>query len=402
MLFSLITTAFASAAMAARPFLNEPDTGIEESLGNLAAGTLPDLSDVVALNDFDYVARNYLPVANYTYYRNGAGGEWSYRNNLEVYNRYRFKPSVMTDVTDIQSSLPTTILGYNFSSPFFISPCARADYAHSKAEINLVKGAATGNILYIVSAHQFLICESVFVNVSIKPSGYSSVPIETIAENAAEGQVLFAQLYLNNNDTQAQSMLTSAEEAGYKAIVWSIDSPGGASRQRAARFDVGSANSMFTRYTWDDYDKFRGMTELPIILKGIQKAADAKAAIKHQVPAIILSNHGGRNLDGSPSALEVAIELYKEDPTIFQQIEVYADGGVRYGSDAVRLLALGVQAVGLGRPFMYANAFGQEGVEKVIDIMNTEIAGDAANLGVADLKNISADLVDWEPNHWFS
>lgn len=159
---------------------------------------------------------------------------------------------------------------------------------------------------------------------------------------------------------------------------------------------------MFTRYTWDDYHKFRGMTELPIILKGIQKAADAKAAIKHQVPAIILSNHGGRNLDGSPSALEVAIELYKEDPTIFQQIEVYADGGVRYGSDAVRLLALGVRAVGLGRPFMYANAFGQEGVEKVIEIMNTEIAGDAANLGVADLKNISGDLVDWEPNHWFS
>lgn len=106
MLLSLITTAFASAAMAARPFLNEPDTGIEDSLANLAASTLPDLSHVVALNDFDYVARNYLPVANYTYYRNGAGGEWSYRNNLEVYSRYRFKPSVMTDVTDIQSSLP--------------------------------------------------------------------------------------------------------------------------------------------------------------------------------------------------------------------------------------------------------------------------------------------------------
>ncbi|CZS75087.1 unnamed protein product [Fusarium graminearum] len=281
----------------------------------------------------------------------------------------------MSDVTDIQSSLP---------------PCARADYAHSEAEINLVKGAATGNLLYI-------------------PSGYSSVPKEMIAENAADGQVLFAQLYLNNNDTQAQSMFISAEEAGYKAIVWSIDSPGGASRQRALMSALqtltGSElyrNSMFTRYTWDDYEKFRGMKELPIILKGIQKAADAKAAIEHEVPAIILSNHGGRNLDGSPSALEVDIEIYKEDPTIFQQIEIYADGGVRYGSDAVRLLALGVRAVGIGRPFMYANVFGQEGVEKVIDIMNTEIAGDAATLGVADLKKISADLVDWEPNYWFS
>ncbi|GKT41328.1 cytochrome b2, mitochondrial [Colletotrichum spaethianum] len=158
---------------------------------------------------------------------------------------------------------------------------------------------------------------------------------------------------------------------------------------------------MFTRNTWADLDTFRGMTELPLILKGIQTAADAKAAIQHQVLAIILSNHGGRNLDGSPSALEVAIELYNEDPKLFQQIEVYADGGVRYGSDAVRLLVLGVWAVGLERPFMYANAFGQEGVEKVISIMNTEIAGDAVDLGVAALKNISADLVDWEPNHWF-
>ncbi|GKT41327.1 cytochrome b2, mitochondrial [Colletotrichum spaethianum] len=91
--------------MAARPSSNEPDTSIEDSLGNLAAGTLPNLGDVVALNDFDRVARNYLRTANYTYYRNGAGGEWSYRNNLEVYNRYHFKPSVMNDITDIQSSL---------------------------------------------------------------------------------------------------------------------------------------------------------------------------------------------------------------------------------------------------------------------------------------------------------
>lgn len=164
---------------------------------------------------------------------------------------------------------------------------------------------------------------------------------------------------------------------------------------------VGS-NTNLVRYTWADLDKYRGMTKLPIILKGIQSAADVKAAVAHKVPAVILSNHGGRNLDGSPSPLEVALEVYREDPTLFQKIEIYADGGVRYGSDALRLLALGVRAVGLGRPFMYANAYGQPGVEKAAQILKSELAGDASNLGVADLKAMSADLVDWTPNNWYS
>lgn len=120
------------------------------------------------------------------------------------------------------------------------------------------------------------------------------------------------------------------------------------------------------------------------------------------MPAIILSNHGGRNLDGSPSSLEVALEIYNNDPSIFDEIEVYADGGVRYGTDALRLLALGVRAVGLGRPFMFANVFGVDGVEKAANITKTEIMNDAANLGVGDLKQINASFVEWTPNFWYS
>lgn len=107
MRYSLLAAAVqASAVMAARPFLNEPDTGIEEVLGDLPKGTLPNITTMVALNDFEWAARHYLPIKNYTYYRNGAGGEWSYRNNLEVYNRYRFKPRMMVDITGIESSFP--------------------------------------------------------------------------------------------------------------------------------------------------------------------------------------------------------------------------------------------------------------------------------------------------------
>lgn len=120
---------------------------------------------------------------------------------------------------------------------------------------------------------------------------------------------------------------------------------------------------------------------------------DAQLAVKHKVPAIILSNHGARQLDGAPSSLEVALEIHQQAPQVFKQTEVLADGGVRYGADALLLLSLGVKAVGLGRPFMYANVYGQPGVEKAIEIMKHEIAIDAGNVGVADLKKITPKIV---------
>jgi isopentenyl diphosphate isomerase/L-lactate dehydrogenase-like FMN-dependent dehydrogenase len=135
------------------------------------------------------------------------------------------------------------------------------------------------------------------------------------------------------------------------------------------------------------------MTTLPVIPKGIMTVEDAQLAVAAGAKAIFLSNHGGRQLDGSPSSLEVAIEIYNQAPEIFSQVEVYADGGVRYGTDVLKLLALGVKAVGLGRPFMYANIYGWEGVKKAIDLLKHEIAIDAANMGLGDLKKIDASYV---------
>lgn len=106
MRFQLLTAVLASGASAARPFLNEPDTGIEEFLGGVEPGVLPNISAVTSLNDFDFAARNYLPLRNYTWFRHGAGGEWSYRNNLEAFQRFTFKHRVLTDITKVKDSLP--------------------------------------------------------------------------------------------------------------------------------------------------------------------------------------------------------------------------------------------------------------------------------------------------------
>lgn len=184
-------------------------------------------------------------------------------------------------------------------------------------------------------------------------SGYSSLDYSTIAAAASANQTLFAQLYFTTNATENLAMIKTAEAEGAKAIVWSVDSPGSPDRQRAARYDVSSANTVFVKNTWDVYDSYKNATSLPIVLKGIQNVEDAKLAISHGVPAIILSNHGARNLDGSPSSLEIALDLYNSDPDIFNQIEVLADGGVRYGTDALRLLALGVKAVSNPLPILY-------------------------------------------------
>lgn len=146
-------------------------------------------------------------------------------------------------------------------------------------------------------------------------------------------------------------------------------------------------------FTWDYYDHLRNLTSLPIIPKGITNIEDAKIAVSKGAPAIILSNHGGRHLDGAPSALQTALQIHDEAPEIFQQTEVLADGGVRYGGDVLKLLALGCKAVGLGRSFMYANIYGPQGVERAIELLKKEIYLDAVNLGISDLKQLNSSWV---------
>ncbi|TVY81799.1 Hydroxyacid oxidase [Lachnellula suecica] len=203
-----------------------------------------------------------------------------------------------------------------------------------------------------------------------KPSLYAKLSIEEIAAaKPGPEQVTFQQVYLDTNDTASKIFFDRAEKAGSKVIIFTAGSAADGNRHRAARFDFFSfGDNSYSYITWDVYAPLQALTSLPILIK------DAQAALKAGVKAIILSNHGGRQLDGSPSSLEVALEIHQQAPEVFQQIEVYADGGVRYGVDVLKLLSLGVKAVGLGRPFMYANVFGAEGVKRAIDILKYMIS----------------------------
>ncbi|KAF2031983.1 cytochrome b2 [Setomelanomma holmii] len=339
MKYTLFSHLFATAILAARPFLNKPDTGIDDALAIPQNGSLPDLSRLLGLPDFHWAARHV--------------GEWSYRNNLEAFHRLRFRPRVMVDVVDIEASLG--ILGFKFSAPFFISLSATAGMVHPKAERGL-------------------------------PSLASTLSMSDVAEARV---------------TQDQILFNRIEQSGAKATVLTVDSAGDRTRHRALRYvpDTNIARTVrYTYMTWPYYQQLQNMTSLHIILKGIQTVEDARMAIKVGAPAIFLSNHGGRMLDGAPSTIEVALEILKHDPIIFQQTEVYADGGVRYDTDILKLLALGVRAVGLGRPFMFANVFGAEGVARAIQLLKREVATSAAALEVRNFKRIDHTNVESTPN----
>jgi L-lactate dehydrogenase (cytochrome) len=188
--------------------------------------------------------------------------------------------------------------------------------------------------------------------------------------------------------------ISRAERTGAKALIWTIDAPATSTRHRAARYDTTNSNAATSALTWDLYDLMKNRTSLPIIPKGISTVEDAQEAIRRGVKAIYISNHGGRQLDHSPSPLEIAYEIHRNAPEIYTQVEVLADSGVRYGSDVLKLLAFGVKAVGLGRSFMYANCYGIEGVRKAIQIMKQEIAADAAQVGIHDVQNIPLSMLN--------
>ncbi|PWW73977.1 FMN-dependent alpha-hydroxy acid dehydrogenase [Tuber magnatum] len=364
---AIIFSALASISFAAIPFLNEPDTGFD--VGTTPTGRLPALSSIRGVPDFEAVARHSMNVSDYAYYRTGAAGEFAYRRSLEIFSQVKLRPRILVDVANI--SLDTTVFGYKFSAPFFIAPAARAGLTHPRAELNLAEAAGAENILYA-------------------PSLSSTKKMEEIAAVAAPGQVMFHQLYVSRNKTKFASDVKRIEAAGFKGIFVTVDNPIHGARTRESRYGWPSTTDSDPKFTWESYQELRNMTSLPVIPKGIQSVEDALLAIKYGAPGIYISNHGARQLDTSQSPLEIAVEIHENAPEVFEKTFVFADGGVRYGTDVLKLMALGVKAVGLGRPFMYSNLYGRSGVEHLIDLLKEEIALDAANMGIADLEQLDA------------
>ncbi|KAL8276641.1 hypothetical protein RQP46_010990 [Phenoliferia psychrophenolica] len=381
-----------------------------ESTAASGVAAPPTLTGCLNLNDIERAAEVLLKAKAWAYYASAADDERTKNWNNEAFNLVRLRPRVLRDVT--HADVSSTMLGHKMSLPIFISPAAMGRLAHPDGEKALARVAGASGFPYIVSAN-------------------ASISFEEIAALAVSGQTLFYQLYVNRDRKKTEEQLRKVVKAGYKGICVTVDAPVAGKRERDERskLDAESASDPSMRdavttsdalkagaepvasaslsavmfsyvdasLSWSDLAWIKSVTNLPIIVKGIQTAEDAALAVQHGVEGILLSNHGGRQLEGAPSALETLLEIRRYEPGVFGKTEVYVDGGIRRGTDVLKALALGATAVGVGRPFMYALAFGQPGVQKVADILRDEVAQNLRLLGATKISELTPAMVNARP-----
>uniref|UniRef100_G3MPB5 (S)-2-hydroxy-acid oxidase n=1 Tax=Amblyomma maculatum TaxID=34609 RepID=G3MPB5_AMBMU len=312
------------------------------------------------------------------YYESGADQEQTLSENVAAFKRLRLRYRVLN--TAHRRVLATTLLRHLVAMPVGIAPSAMQKMAHPDGEIGTARASQAFGTVMILST-------------------LSSTSIEDVRRGAPHA-LLWLQLYVFKNRSVTIELIRRAERAGYAALVLTVDTPAWGQRIVDVRnaFNIPKGitianfhNSMYdhfditkgsglTKYTndffdqsltWDDVTWLKRITRLPVVLKGIITAEDALIAIARGANAILVSNHGGRQLDGSPSTIEALPEIVA---AVQGRIEVYLDSGVRTGTDVIKALALGARAVFVGRPALWGLAYnGMSGVMKMLDIFRTEI-----------------------------
>ncbi|OJI99648.1 hypothetical protein ASPVEDRAFT_39052 [Aspergillus versicolor CBS 583.65] len=368
-------------------------TPLKSQSAESVANSKPPLHSLINSYDFERAAAVSASKKAYTFYSTADTDCWTRDANESMLKRIWFRPRVMKDVTHVDTS--STMLGLPMSMPLFICPTGVARLIHPDAEKGLARAAKSTGILEIVSTN----------------SGH---PLEEIVQETPGYPFLF-QLYLNKEKEKSKEVLLKAESLGCKAIFLTVDAAGRGKRESDERLKSNDelphpvtgkpmkAGGGLTRImgsyidqgmTWKDIAWIRSVTSLPIILKGITSAEDAKIAMQYKVDGILLSNHGGRNLDYTPPAILLLLEMHKNCPEVFDTMEVYVDGGFRRGSDIIKALCLGAKAVGIGRSFLYALHYGTEGVEHLIQLLKSEMEGVMKLIGIKDLSEVYPGLVN--------
>ncbi|VDB86498.1 unnamed protein product [Peniophora sp. CBMAI 1063] len=376
----------------------------------------PSIDRMLSLFDLENVARQVLTHKALSYYSSAADDEITYHENARAFARFFFHPRVMRAVSRCDPS--STILGFKSSIPVFVSGAALARLGHPDGELNITRGAYKTGIIQMVSSN----------------ASFSSEQIASA--RGSPDQPLFFQFYKHKDDKIAEKRIKDIEAQGYKAIFLTVDAivAGNRERDNRAPFEIedmesaaaendsthlehdssavaiaeggGHAGALLASddvdMTWEKTIPWlRSITRLPIVLKGIQYVEDAILAADARVDGIMISNHGGRQLEYALPPIEVLYKLRKQHPDVFTKLEVYLDGGVRRGTDVIKALCLGAKAVGMGRPFLYAqSAYGEEGVVRAVRILEREMLTGMRLMGVASVSELRPELVervDWQP-----
>jgi 4-hydroxymandelate oxidase len=369
-----------------------------------AAATLASAADALDVYDFEAMARRVLPPAHWGYMATGVDGEDTLRANPRGFDRYQLRVRRFVDVSRIDMGME--LFGQKFTSPVMLCPVGSQRAFHAEGELAVARAAQVRGQLQILSTQ-------------------SSTPIEDVAK-ARGGRGLWYQLYTTNNWDITTRLLKRAEAAGCPVVAVTVDLPAGRNTetdQRMARVDTracptchgaaGPASDgraagikpMFTgldmkdvtltsaTLTWDFVKRVKDVTKMKVLIKGLESADDATLAVSSGADGIIVSNHGGRATETGRPTIDALPEVVQGAGG---RMPVLLDGGVRRGTDVFKALALGATAVGIGRPYIWGlSSFGQAGVERVLQILNTELRLAMVGCGTLALKDITTrSLID--------
>jgi isopentenyl diphosphate isomerase/L-lactate dehydrogenase-like FMN-dependent dehydrogenase len=356
--------------------------------------------ELLNIDDYARAAADRLPTMVYDYYAGGAEDEVTVRENRLAWQRLALRPRCLVDVSE--RDLSTTVLGTKISMPILTAPCGFNALAHPDGELAVARAVTAAGTIQCVSTA-------------------ATTSLEEVAAAAPDG-VRWFQLYCYKDRGITQALVERATAAGYRAIVLTVDAPFVGRRERDIRnrfglppglrwknlepygfdrMDAGGDGSALVKYietiwdaglTWDAVDWLRSVSPLPIVLKGVLNAADARIAAGHGVDGIIVSNHGGRQLDG---AISTAVALREIADTVGDGLELYVDSGIRRGSDVLKALALGARAALIGRPYLWGLALdGEAGVAHVLSLLRAELDLCLALSGQTAVRKVTRALLE--------
>ena len=330
------------------------------------------MAEPLSIADYERLAEERLEPGPWAYLAGGSGDEWTLRENRAAFARWTFRPRVLCDVSEISTA--TTVLGTPVELPVVVAPVAYQQLYHPDGECATARGAAAAGAVMAVST-------------------FCTRSHEEIAA-AAPGLMQWCQLYVFQDRSVTHEHLADAAAAGCSAVVLTVDTPRLAQRERDlrvgfeipsrlplpyARAAIGDAPQnpadqfalLDASVSWRDLEWIAGESQLPVVLKGVVTAEDAELAVEHGAAAIVVSNHGGRQLDGAPATLDALPEVAD---AVAGRVEVYLDGGIRRGTDVAKALALGARAVLAGRaPVFGLAAAGEDGVRHVLELLRDEL-----------------------------
>jgi len=321
------------------------------------------------------------------------------RENHSAFHKIWFRPRVLVDVEKVDFS--TTMLGTKVDIPFYVTATALGKLGHKEGEVVLTRGAKKHNVVQMIPT-------------------LASCSFDEIMDAAEGDQVQWLQLYVNKDREITKKIVQHAEKRGCKGLFITVDAPqlGRREKDMRSKFTDSGSNVQSTgghetdnsqgaaraissfidpALSWKDIPWFLSITKMPIILKGVQRVEDVIRAIEAGVQGVVLSNHGGRQLDFARSGIEVLAEVM---PVLRERgwenrIEIFVDGGVRRATDIIKALCLGAKGVGIGRPFLFAmSAYGLPGVDRAMQLLKDEMEMNMRLIGCSSIEQLNPTLVD--------